>query len=186
MCVIDRPDTTGKTAAGGAVRTARLTLRAPAPGDVAPITRFAGDYAIASMTTRMPHPYAEADARQFVDLTARQNLARERTFVIDHEDEGLIGCIGFHKAAGAPLEMGYWIGRPYWGRGFATEAVTGALRWAEEDWGLRAVASGHFADNAASANVLVKSGFLYTGEVQQRHSRARGELAPTRMMVWLA
>src|SRR6201999_393123 len=122
----------------------------------------------------------------FVQLVARQDRARERTFMIEHEGEGAIGCLGFHKAAGAPLEMGYWIGKPYWGQGFATEAVAGALHWASQDWGRRTVSSGHFADNEASAKVLIKSGFLYTGEVQLRHSRARGEIAPTRMMVWLA
>ena len=186
MRVIDRPETTNPAAGRREIRTDRLTLRAPVAGDVAALTAFAGDYAIACMTTRMPHPYAESDARQFVDLVARQDTGRERTFVIDLSGHGLVGCIGFHRPPTAPLELGYWIGQPYWGRGFATEAVIGALHWASQEWGRRTVASGHFADNQPSANVLIKSGFLYTGEVQQRHSRARGQIAPTRMMVWLA
>ena len=186
MRVIDRPETIGATSARTEIRTDRLILRQPVTGDVATITRLCGDYAVTSMTTRMPHPYAEADARQFVELVGRQNLSRERTFVIEHEGDGLIGCIGFHKAGEAPLEFGYWIGQPYWGQGYATEAAAGALHWASQDWGKRAIASGHFADNPASANVLIKSGFLYTGEVQRRHCRARGAIAPTRMMVWLA
>jgi RimJ/RimL family protein N-acetyltransferase len=186
MCVIDRPETTSRHAARTEVRTDRLTLRPPMAGDVAAITKLAGDYTIASMTTRMPHPYAEADARLFVTLVARQDGARERTFAIERQGEGLIGAIGFHRAQTGPLELGYWLGQPYWGQGYATEAVAGALHWAAEDWGRKAIASGHFADNARSANVLIKSGFLYTGEVQMRHSRARGQVAPTRMMVWLA
>ncbi len=48
------------------------------------------------------------------------------------------------------------------------------------------VASGHFAGNSASANVLIKSGFLYTGEVQRRHCQASGRMEQTRMMVWMA
>lgn len=186
MCVIDRPETTSRPEARNEIRTDRLILRAPAAADVPAITRLAGDYAIASMTTRMPHPYAEADARQFVALVARQDGARERTFVIERDGEGPIGAIGFHRPPEGPLELGYWLGRPHWGRGYATEAVAGALRWASADWGRKAISSGHFADNAPSANVLIKSGFLYTGEVQMRHSRARGRIAPTRMMVWLA
>jgi RimJ/RimL family protein N-acetyltransferase len=185
MCVIDRPETT-KTSAGDAVRTARLILRAPEMGDVQAITRLCGDFAISRMTSRMPHPYAETDARRFVSQVSRQDGARERTFAIDLPGEGLIGCLGFHKGAGAPLEFGYWIGQPSWGRGYATEGALGALHWASEDWGRRAVASGHFEGNAASANVLVKSGFLYTGEVQPRHCQASGRIEPTRMMVWLA
>jgi RimJ/RimL family protein N-acetyltransferase len=186
MCVIDRPETTSQAPARDQIRTERLVLRPPAAGDAPAITRFAGDYAIASMTTRMPHPYAEADARQFVELVARQDTARERTFSIEREGEGVVGCIGFHRTVGGPLEMGYWIGQPHWGQGYATEAVGGALLWASKDWGRKAISSGHFADNEPSANVLIKSGFLYTGEVQMRHSRARGRIAPTRMMVWLA
>ena len=183
MRVMDRSDIA--TVVRDEVLTPRLKLRRPAAGDAGVIARLAADYAIASMTTRMPYPYAEADARQFVELVGRQNRAVERTFVIERDDEGLVGAIGFHGPPGAPLEMGYWIGRPYWGRGYATEAARGALQWAGTDWGRRMVVAGHFADNPGSARVLVKAGFLYTGEVQRRHSRARGAIAPTRMMVWL-
>jgi RimJ/RimL family protein N-acetyltransferase len=186
MCVIDRPETTGTTSARREIRTDRLILRAPKLDDVGAITRLCGDFAIASMTSRMPHPYAETDARQFVSQVSRQDGARERSFAIELPGEGLIGCLGFHKAASAPLEFGYWIGQPYWGHGFATEAAGGALHWAAKDWGRRTVASGHFAGNAASANVLIKSGFLYTGEVQPRHCQASARIEPTHMMVWLA
>jgi RimJ/RimL family protein N-acetyltransferase len=186
MCVVDRPETTSRPTERTGIRTDRLTLRPPMAGDVAAIARLAGDYGIASMTTRMPHPYVEADARQFVALVARQDGARERTFGVELDGEGLIGAIGFHRAPTGPLELGDWLGRPYWGQGYATEAVAAALHWAAEDWGRKAISSGHFADNPRSANVLIKSGFLYTGEVQMRHSRARGAVAPTRMMVWLA
>ena len=82
--------------------------------------------------------------------------------------------------------MGYWLGRPYWGQGLATEAASAALVWAGEGWRRRYLMAGHFADNPASGQVLCKTGFLYTGEVVPRHSLARGEAAPTRMMVWLA
>ena len=170
----------------GEIVTARLTLRRPAQTDVAVIARLAADYAISSMTTRMPYPYLEGDAQAFVRLVGAQDRARENTFVVAHPVEGVVGALGFHQPAGQPLEMGYWIGRPYWDRGFATEASLAALDWARRDWRRRTVASGHFADNAASARVLAKAGFLYTGEVQPRHSRARGHVAPTRMMVWLA
>jgi RimJ/RimL family protein N-acetyltransferase len=185
MCVIDRPETSLRPEARSEIRTDRLILRAPEARDAAAITRLAGDYAVSSMTSVMPHPYEEADARLFIAQVGRQDPDRERTFVIEQAGEA-IGCLGFHRAPGRPLEFGYWIGRPHWGQGFATEAAAGALHWASRDWGRRAIVSGHFADNPASANVLIKSGFLYTGEVQMRRSRARGDVAPTRMMVWLA
>jgi RimJ/RimL family protein N-acetyltransferase len=193
MCVIDRPenerseiDRPGVAGIRVEITTPRLTLRPPQERDVPALARMASDYAIASMTTRMPHPYAEEDARQFVALTSRQDRARENTFVVEAADQGLVGALGFHRPLEGALEMGYWIGRPFWDRGYATEAARGALQWAAEVWRRKVIVAGHFADNPASANVLIKAGFLYTGEVQRRHSRARGAIAPTRMMVWLA
>ncbi|MGZ3364981.1 MAG: GNAT family N-acetyltransferase [Caulobacteraceae bacterium] len=158
MCVIDRPETTGTTTARSEVRTDRLILRAPQAGDVDAITRLCGDFAIASMTSRMPHPYAEADARRFVELVARQTPARERTFAIELPGEGLIGCLGFHKAAGAPLEFGYWIGRPYWGRGFATEASRALLEVGFELLGLRRIFATCDTRNVGSWTVMQKLG----------------------------
>ena len=181
MCVIDRTSQIRDE-----IVTERLRVRRPRLNDVGAIAALAGDYAICSMTTRMPFPYGEGDARAFVELVGAQNHRTENTFVIDHTDEGVVGAIGFHQPAGRPLEMGYWIGRPYWGRGYATEAANAALDWAQTDWHRKVVVAGHFADNEASAKVLVKTGFLYTGEVQTRHSRARGAAVKTRMMVWLA
>jgi RimJ/RimL family protein N-acetyltransferase len=181
MCVVDREPEVRQE-----IATPRLRLRRPRREDVGAVARLAADYAISSMTTRMPYPYAEGDARQFVDLVATQDRQRENTFMIEHPDEGVIGAVGFHKPTGAPLEMGYWIGRPHWGQGYATEASLAALHWAERDWRRKLIVAGHFTDNEASAKVLIKTGFLYTGEVQNRHSRARGRIAPTRMMLWLA
>ena len=66
------------------------------------------------------------------------------------------------------------------------EALEGALVWASKRWKRRALMAGHFADNPASGRVLEKAGFLYTGETRRAFSRARGEIADTRMMVWLA
>jgi RimJ/RimL family protein N-acetyltransferase len=181
MCIIDQtPDIRDEIA------TERLTLRRLRPADVDAVTRLASDFAICSMSTRMPFPYGEPDAEAFVRLVSGQDRARENTFAVDLDGEGLIGVVGFHQPRGAPLEMGYWIGRPYWGRGYATEAARAALGWAKQDWRRKVVVAGHFADNAASGGVLVKTGFLYTGEVQTRHSRARQQPVATRMMVWLA
>jgi RimJ/RimL family protein N-acetyltransferase len=168
------------------IETRRLTLRAPAAADADRITRLANDQGLARMTCRMPHPYLASDAASFLAQADAMNPARERVFAIEHEDEGPIGMIGLHPNGGFAPEIGYWLGRPYWGRGLATEAAQALLAWARRQWGKRAILAGHFADNPASGRVLEKAGFLYTGEVLPRLSLARGEAAPTRMMVWLA
>ena len=168
------------------VSTPRLTLRAPGPGDVDRILALANDIDIARMTTSMPYPYCRGDADAFLARMDGLDLDREIAFAIDDGRDGLIGVVGLFPHGPLGPEIGYWIGRGYWGQGYATEAAEAALVWAGKDWGRRVVMSGHFADNPASGRVLEKVGFLYTGEVQSRRSTARGAAAPTRMMVWLA
>jgi RimJ/RimL family protein N-acetyltransferase len=177
MCVIERTPV---------IETRRLTLRAPERRDAGRLAELANDYDIVRMTSRMPWPYRRQDAEGFVDRCQMRDPRRDATFVIDLDDEGVTGCIGLFTPPGEPVEVGYWVGRSWWGRGLATEALKGALSWASREWGKRLVTAGHFADNPASAQVLIKAGFLYTGVVAPRPSLARGEPAATRMMVWLA
>ena len=169
-----------------ALTTARLSLREPRAEDAARIAAFAGDFDVARMTTNIPHPYREADAAAYLGRVAARDRSTHAVFAVELEDEGLIGIVGFHPKAERAVEVGYWLGRPYWGHGYATEATRAAVDWAGEDWGKRWVVSGHFADNPASGRVLEKAGFLYTGVIEPRRSVARGEDAATRMMVWLA
>jgi RimJ/RimL family protein N-acetyltransferase len=168
------------------IETRRLTLRAPAPQDVTRIAALANDEEIARMTCRMPHPFGTGDAEDFVLAVAGQDPSRANTFLIEHEDLGPVGVIGLFEDGDVAPETGYWIGRDYWGRGFATEALEGALVWASRKWRRRALVAGHFADNPASGRVLEKAGFLYTGEVRKPFSRARCAPVDTRRMVWLA
>lgn len=166
------------------LQSPRLRLRAPRREDAPRIAELAADRDIARMTTRMPHPYALADAEGFVERASTADLRRDATFVVEDGD-GVVGALGFFTDGGPGPELGYWIGRPCWGRGYATEAAEAALEWAHERWGKRVVVAGYFADNPASGRVLEKTGFLPTGVVESRWSDARGAQAPTRLMVRL-
>lgn len=177
MCVIETSPV---------LTTRRLTLRAPAPEDAPAIAGLAADPAIARNTTRMPSPYGLSDAMAFVTTVAAQDPKTGHTFLLDHDDWGPVGVIGAFYGKDPAPEVGYWIGRPFWGRGLATEAVEGLVAWSARRWGKRALVSGHFADNPASGRVLQKAGFLPTGETRRQFSRARGVEVDTRMMVWLA
>jgi RimJ/RimL family protein N-acetyltransferase len=168
------------------IATERLILRGPVRGDEAAMARLAGDINVAGQTCALPHPFTEVDAAQAVDRAMRLDWAREAKFAIEHRNFGLVGMLGMKTNVQGRPEIGYWIGRPFWNRGYATEAARGALTWVKRDWRKRLVVAGHFADNPASGQVLCKAGFLYTGDVELRASRARGREAPTRMMVWLA
>ena len=168
-----------------AIGTDRLILRSPVKNDAAELCQLANDLGVAGMLGTMPYPYRPADAEAFL-ARACSPAKSDPGFVIEHRQFGFMGMIGFKQAALGKPEVGYWLGRPFWGRGYATEALEATLSWARRDWRRNVVWAGHFADNRASAAVLVKAGFLYTGEVEQRDCLARGEKVPTRMMVWLA
>jgi len=167
------------------VSTERLILRGPVRNDAAALAHLLGDLNVAGMTSMIPHPYGLADAEAWLDRSMTCDWRHEANFVIEHPNFGVVGGLGF-KPGDRP-ELGYWIGRPYWNRGYATEAARGAMKWVKREWRKPVIVSGHFADNPASGQVLCKAGFLYTGDVEPRASVARGrDDVPTRMMVWLA
>jgi RimJ/RimL family protein N-acetyltransferase len=167
-----------------AIGTDRLVLRSPVKDDAAELCQLANDLGVAGNLGSMPYPYRPADAEDF--LGRDRDWRRAPDFAIEHRHFGFIGMVGFAENSPRRMEVGYWLGRPFWGRGYATEALKGVLGWAKHDWRRNVVWAGHFADNRASGAVLVKAGFLYTGEVEQRLCKARDEAVATRMMVWLA
>ena len=167
------------------VATERLILRGPVVNDAVAIAALANDINVAGMTGNIPHPYGLADAEAWIAHAQKTEWDREAAWVIEHATFGVVGGLGLK--AGERPEIGYWLGRPFWNRGYATEAVRGALKWVKRDWRRHVVVAGHFADNPASGQVLCKAGFLYTGDIERRTSVARGrDDVPTRMMVWLA
>jgi RimJ/RimL family protein N-acetyltransferase len=165
--------------------TPRITLRSALASDALRVAELASDYDVARMTTSIPYPLTARQARAFLEHMEASDPAREALFAIETAEAGLIGLIELHPFREPTPELGYWLGRPYWGQGYATEATNAALAWAGGEWGKRYIVAGHFTDNPASAAVLIKAGFLYTGRVEHRYCVARGEEAPTRMMVWL-
>ena len=165
------------------VATDRLILRRLVTSDAAELCQLANDPGVAAMLSRMPHPYTPKDAEDFLGQPVNW---REPRFAIQHREFGFMGMIGFSEPARGRPEVGYWLGRPFWGRGYATEALRAALRWFAGEWGRRAVWARHFADNGASGQVLVKAGFLYTGDVVKQDCLARGAPVLSRKMVWLA
>lgn len=161
------------------IRTPRLTLRPPELADAPRIARFAADPGVARMTCSFPLQQTVVGAEGWVLIRqATARLGEGASFAIDLPGEGLIGLIGAHRRD-EEVEIGYWLGRPWWGRGFATEALRGVTPFAKQ---LGAVVADHFADNPASGRALEKAGFVYTGEVAPRFSLARGESAPARLM----
>ena len=153
-------------------RSERLFLRPPFPEDSRAVYEGICDAGIVSMLASAPWPYRVEHAEE---LCARPFDARSPRFLITLPgDPGapVIGCIGLHAEQDG-VEMGYWIARDRWGRGYAAEAGRAVLEIARAA-GLRKVVAGHYIDNPASGRVLRKIGFRETGEIRPAFCRARG------------
>jgi RimJ/RimL family protein N-acetyltransferase len=185
--------------------TERLRLRPVRLADAKAIAALVNDRRIAENTARIPHPYTLADAEAFI--TAAAGSATEAAFAITlardtrdrerarpgldpgwepafgqdhapHSDRGtLIGMCGLEWHPGEEPEIGYWLGVPYWGRGYATEAAHAVIDHAFEDLRLELLTAGARVSNPASRRVLEKCGFQWTGVVLTR-IRAIASAAP--------
>jgi RimJ/RimL family protein N-acetyltransferase len=142
------------------LETERLTLRAPRLGDAKAMAQLANDRRIAENTTRIPHPYRLADAESFI---AQVNQgADELAFLITRDDEP-IGACGLSQLDGPAPDLGYWLGAPYWGNGYATEAARALIDYAFTALNHEALQAGARVTNPASRRVLEKCGFQWTG-----------------------
>ena len=156
-----------------AIRTPRLLLRTLTPGDAPRLALLAGDYDVASMTGTIPHPYTE---RMATDWLASALDGEEGVVFAIERSGALIGCTGYRAFSQDHAELGYWIGKPYWGMGYATEAVRALVQYAFANDGFAYLTVGHFSDNAASARVIAKAGFMRQGK-ELRDCMARGAKA---------
>ena len=156
-------------------RTERLLLRPGWVDDAPALARAIGEEAIVRNLATAPWPYGEDAARAFLSEPVAPTEPRFLIFARTGGAPRLVGGCGI--LPGDAPEMGYWIARPYWGLGFATEAGRQLVRIARA-MGLPRLTAGHFTDNPASGAVLRKLGFRPTGKVAPRFSRARGGAAP--------
>jgi RimJ/RimL family protein N-acetyltransferase len=162
-------------------RTPRLLLRPGFPEDAPALAAAIADEAIARNLANVPWPYRMRDAEAFLASPRDPVLPSLLIFERSSAAPRLIGACGLGRRPSGAVEMGYWIARPYWSRGFATEACV-ALVDIARTLGLSALEGSHFLDNAASARVLEKLGFEPRGLVAPRMSCARGEEVPARLM----
>ena len=148
----------------------RLTLRGFELSDIPALLPLIGDRRVAATTLRIPHPYTEADARDFI-TAAQQDLATGRELHVClelRENHALCGGAGLRFEPGHHrAELGYWIGVSYWGNGYATEAAGALFKYGFGRLALRRIHAGHVADNIASARVLQKIGMRHEGSFPQ-------------------
>ena len=154
------------------IETDRLVLRSPIRGDVPQLVKLADNKNIAAMLSRLPSPYTRTDAIGFVEVIAQRES--EKPFAITL-DGSLIGVMGFSFAPDAPPELGYWLGEPYWGKGYATEAGKALLEVARDTGQYKEIGAWALSENARSINVLTKLRFRKVKESKSKDGSFAGK-----------
>jgi RimJ/RimL family protein N-acetyltransferase len=163
MTLLDRTasETLRRTRSIPVLETERLLLRAPRLEDAETIAALADDRRVAENTLRIPHPYALADAESFID--SANAAAGEIVFLITTHGARVLGICGVRKVDGEQPEIGYWLGVPFWGKGYATEAARAVIDHAFDNLGYDVLIGGARVSNPASRRVLEKCAFQWTG-----------------------
>ena len=143
------------------ITTGRLLLRPPARQDLPAIAGLLDDPAVSTMLARVPHPYTMEHAEGWFATINGPDGGRERVFAIVLNGHA-VGMVGFQDKAGEPT-LGYWLGRPFWGRGLMSEAVRAAVAWYFGETGETELFAGAFDDNPGSLRIQEKLGFDVTG-----------------------
>ncbi|NLP52590.1 GNAT family N-acetyltransferase [Bacillus sp. RO1] len=155
------------------LETARLFLRRLELGDADRVEELASDYELAKTTLNVPHPYPEGSAADFIrSMWAAEEKELVAFAVVEKESESLIGIINIKQTIAYKRgELGYWIGRPYWGKGYGTEAARAMVAYGFVTLGLNKVFAGAFADNPGSWRIMEKVGMKHEGTWRQHAMR---------------
>jgi len=168
------PPTSLREACPCVLETERLTLRSPTLADVKAIARLANDRRIAENTRRLPHPYQQEHAVEFVrSIAERRN---ELVFLIE-KNFVPVGMTGISWSEPESPELGYWLGFEHWGQGFGTEAARAVIDHFFEDFGHEILFAGARVANPMSRNILEKCGFQWSG-VELHRFEALGSSSP--------
>ena len=162
-------------------RTERLLLRPGWAEDAPALAAAIADEMIVRNLATAPWPYRLRDAEAFLAQPRDPVLP---SFLIFERTDGapnLVGSCGLGRRPSGAVELGYWIARPFWGHGYATEAAVALVDIARA-LGFTQLEGSHFLDNPASARVLEKLGFEPVGITAPRLSCARGIEAQARLM----
>ena len=161
------------------LKTQRLILRPYTLDDAPELQRLIGERDVAATLMIVPHPYEDGMAEEWIGK--RQDLFDKGeivNFAVTHRKDGyLIGGIGFHaiEREAERAEIGYWIAKPYWGNGYATEAARAVVKFGFEVMKLNRIHAAHFSNNPASGRIMRKIGMKYEG-CRRQHEKKWGEL----------
>jgi RimJ/RimL family protein N-acetyltransferase len=151
------------------------------------VQRLAGAPEVALTTQNIPHPYEDGMAEEWIFSHQPAWEAQERiALAITSEAEGLVGAVSLHlNLPNRRGELGYWVGFPFWNRGFATEAAEEMIRFGFDEFKLNRIQARYLTRNPASGRVMEKAGMKYEGVFRQ-HSLVRDRMEDIGMYAILA
>jgi RimJ/RimL family protein N-acetyltransferase len=167
------------------LETARLRLRPHRDADLADLVALVGDWEVARWVGSIPYPYRDADGRRWIARVRQDHAAgRAVSFAIALKTtDRLIGGAGLDGGSGdgaAEPALGYWIGQPHWGRGYAGEAVAAIVDYGLRTLGLTSIRAYTDPRNLRSQRVLLRCGLAPVGEIvllePTRHGARRAPL----------
>jgi RimJ/RimL family protein N-acetyltransferase len=144
------------------LETRQLWLRWPQAADAPTFAALAGDWEVARTSASLPHPYALEDADHFIRLSREDNArgaALRFALTLKNGERETVGVVGVEDFDGLPM-LGYWLGRPFWGRGLASEAAQAVVDGFFLFTGANALGALALEENQASRGVLEKLGFV--------------------------
>ena len=154
------------------LKTERLHLRPLTMKDARPFADLANNFAIAKMTSTFPHPFPQRSVEGLIDIfLARAATGRAFHWTILSQGR-FVGVVGVTRD-GDSWDLGYWLGQPFWGRGYAQEAMTTLLAHLFAGEHRRPITAGVFTDNPASSKLLIKLGFQKRERQEDCYSVAR-------------
>lgn len=151
------------------LQTERLVLRPFTMANAPDVQRLAGERAVASTTLNIPHPYEDGVAEEWIATHAERFAEGSLAcFAVTLREGDLIGAISLTlRPEHGHAALGYWIGKPYWGRGYCTEAARAVIRYGFEELGLHRIHASHLTRNPASGRVMQKVGMLHEGHLSE-------------------
>jgi len=154
--------------------TERLILRKLETTDAKRIEELAGDYDVAKTTLNIPHPYPKGSALVFIhSVIESESKGKLVTYAVTtRKTNELIGlmAISIHSTFNRG-ELAYWVGKPYWGQGYGTEAAKALLQYGFEVLQLNRIYAQSFTTNPGSWRIMEKIGLKYEGTLRQHASR---------------
>ena len=165
------------------IRTERLLIKTPEIDDKFELTQLINDKDVIKWLSEIPFPYTLSHAEEFIERSRERVLKQESYNFMIFQDKKMIGGIGLSEFNNKSCQVGYWLGKKYWGNGFATEALKSILDFGFDQLNLEKIYAAYKIGNEGSIRVLTKCGFEYSRKKYEYDSELNEELLLTEVIL---